>query len=63
MLILIQAYKMYMSFVMWVYTYLQGVQYQPEIVPTPLSLLSNEDDDPNMPFDVRPCAKLLTALQ
>lgn len=46
-----------------IYTYLQGVRYQPEIVPTPLSLLSNEDDDPNMPFEVRPCAKLLTALQ
>lgn len=38
--------------------------YQPEIVPTPPSLLNSDDDDPNIPpFDVNPCAKLLTVLR
>lgn len=37
--------------------------YQPDMVPTPLSLLNNDDDEPNIPFDDRPCAKLLTALK
>lgn len=40
-----------------------GVHNTPDIVPTPLSLLRREDDDPNIPFDVRPCAKLLTFLK
>lgn len=33
------------------------------MVPTPLSLLNNDDDEPNIPFVDRPCAKLLTALK
>lgn len=37
--------------------------YQPDMVPTPLSLLNNDDDEPNIPLDDRPCAKLLTALK
>lgn len=37
--------------------------YRPDIVPTPLSLLRSDEDDPNIPLDVRPCAKLLTALK
>lgn len=41
----------------------RGACYTPDMVPTPLSLLSNDDDEPNIPLDVRPCAKLLTFLK
>lgn len=31
-----------------------AAQYKPDMAPTPLSLLNSDDDEPNIPLDVRP---------